>query len=86
MIDATYLTEALAALGSHKRRHLKVAACERRDLCALAGEHDVALVFNALAATVADIDDDERRTMAAVERDFSIVLPLTADELEEPPC
>lgn len=75
MIDAKYLTEALAGLSGVKRHAFKRALCEFRDRHVAEGEHDVALVYNALAATIADIEDHERAVLRELEASFW-----------EPPC
>lgn len=69
MIDTKYLTDALAALGA-KRRVLKFVLCRHRDRCVADGEHDMALVWNSLAVTIAEIEDHERLTLAAMEQEF----------------
>jgi len=91
----TYLADALDALGD-RRRVFVAALCEQRDRYVGAGDHGMALVFNALAAEIAGRMDQERATLRAMAADLSpVVRPLTEaelaevhfdDEPTEPPC
>lgn len=83
MSDLTYLRTSLAKLGG-RRDALVAALVQERDRNVAAGDHDLAQVWNALAATTRDFLDTERTTLRAMESDLSpVVRPLTADELAD---
>ena len=60
------LRAALASLG--RRRHsFQVAAAEHRDELVDASDYRMAAVWQELAVLVAEIEDDERATLAGLE-------------------
>jgi hypothetical protein len=61
------IVTALADLGD-RRAAFKVATAERRDECVERGDHTMAAVWQGIAVAIAEIEDHERATLAALEK------------------
>lgn len=65
------MQHALADLGEDQRHRLKIAACTTRDQSVERGEHAMARVWNALAMSIAEIEDEERAIIRRLEDDLA---------------
>lgn len=71
MLDTNYLLDALSSLSSTQRRIYKAVLAEQRDRQATEGNHDLALIWNAMAVMLAAVDDHERSSLRRLEDGFT---------------